>query len=103
MKKLAENNLSDIESNEIFVQYKLDCGTLKLAQIEINAPALLTHVWIDYKARQEVEGSDLPKETVIKIVNPKDSTFINLDYGTPTLNTPKSIKLNIPSTYSECK
>jgi len=103
MKKLLENNLSDEEASEIFIRYKLDCGTLALAQIEINAPSMLTHIIIDYVERQEVEGSDFPKETKIKILNPMDSTFINLDYGTPKLNDPKSIKINIPDSYSECK
>jgi hypothetical protein len=103
MKKLAENNLSDTESSELFIQYKLDCGTLKLAQIEINAPAMLTHIIINYIERQEIEGSDLPKQTVIKIENPKDTTIINLNYGKPTLNSKKSVKINIPSSYSECK
>lgn len=103
MKRLAENNLTDIENNDLYIQYKLDCGTLQLAQIQINAPSMLTSITIDYLQRQEVEGNDLPKETAIKIINPKDSTFITMDYGSPKLNDPSTIRISIPDSYNECE
>lgn len=103
MQKLADNNLSDIESEDKYIQYKLDCGTLQLAQIEINAPSLLTHITINYTERQEVEKIDFPKLTNIQIENPKDTTSIILSYDDIRLNNPKTIKINIPDSYSECK
>lgn len=103
MQKLADNNLSDLESEDKYIQYKLDCGTLKLAQIEINAPSLLTHIIINFTERQEVEKIDFPKLTVISIENPKDTTNITLTYDDIRLNNPKTIKINIPDTYSECE
>jgi hypothetical protein len=103
MKRLEDNNLTDKESSEIFIQYKLDCGTLKLAQIQINAPSMFTSITIDYLSRQDVGGNDLPKETAIKIISPKDSTFITMDYGTPELNDPSTIRISIPDSYDECE
>ncbi|MEO9532479.1 MAG: DUF4292 domain-containing protein [Crocinitomicaceae bacterium] len=103
MKRLEENNLTDEEVSELFIQYKIDCGTLQLSQIQINAPSLFTSVTIDYIERQEVDGYDLPKQTKIKIVNPKDSTFISMDYGSPKLNDPSNIRISIPDSYNECE
>ena len=101
--RLDAYNLSDEEQNDIFIKYKLDCGSLQLAKIEVNVPKDQTVIYVDFKKREPVEGIDLPEETAIKIVTPEDSVFIDLGYSRASLNEPKTIKLSIPDSYSECE
>lgn len=101
--RLDAYNLNDEQQNDIFIKYKLDCGSLQLLKIEVNVPKDQTVITVDYSQRQTVEGMDLPEETAIKIVTPEDSVFIDLSYSRTSLNEPKTIKLSIPDSYSECK
>jgi hypothetical protein len=103
MKRMEEHNLTDEENTELFIQYKMHCETLKLSQIQINAPSLFTSITIDFVKRQEVNGVDFPEETNIKILNPKDSTFITMEYGSVELNDPATIRISIPDSYNECE
>ena len=103
MKRMEEHNLTDEENMELFIQYKMHCETLNLAQIQINAPSLFTSITIDFIKRQDVEGIDFPEETHIKILNPKDSTFITMEYGSIELNDPATIRISIPDSYNECE
>lgn len=101
--RLTTGALEEDEVEDFFFRYKIDCGTMELGQILINAPSMLTSIQIDFVKRQEVDGYSLPQETEIKVVSPKDSTFISLDYGTTTLNDYKKISISIPDSYNECE
>lgn len=103
MDRVDNNNLSDEEQQQLYVRYSLNCGDLTLARIQVNSPKDGVAISIVYTERQTAENIDFPKETNIKIVTAEDSTMIKLDYGEPLFNDPKSVRLSIPDSYSECE
>lgn len=101
-----KKDLRKIESEEedaIFVQYYLNTTTLQLDRISIQVPSDTVAIDIDYTNRVDYEGFMLPEQTLIKIVQPKDSIFINLDFGSVKLNDCREIDINIPESYVKCK
>lgn len=103
IERLESGALEEDEIEDFFIRYKIDCGTMELGQILVNAPAMLTSIQIDFVKRKEVDGVSLPDQTKIKVVSPQDSTFISLNYGTTTLNNFKKISISIPDSYNECE
>jgi Domain of unknown function (DUF4292) len=101
--RLASYNLKDEEFADVFVKYTLDCEDMQLRKIEIHVPKDAVIISIKYLKRQDVEGFLLPEETAIKIISPKDSVFIDLNYSKTSVNSYKKINLSIPDSYSECK
>jgi hypothetical protein len=101
--RLEAGSLEEGELEDVFVQYKLNCETLNLAQILINVPSMLSSVSIIFVKRQDVSGLDFPEETEIKIITPLDSTFISLSYDVPELNDPKTVSISIPDSYNACE
>lgn len=92
----------DGEDN-IFVQYYLNTETLELDKIGIQVPTDTVTIDIDFKTRELVDSLMFPKQTSIKIVHPRDSIFIDLDYGSIKINERKEIDINIPPSYVKCK
>jgi len=102
-KKLDTDKLGEDELDDIFIKYYMDCESLMLNKIQITVPKDTVTIDIDLNETQFVEKISVPKATAIKIVTPKDSIFINLNYGTTKLNEPRRIRINIPEGYSECE
>jgi len=91
------------EEDDIFVQYYLNTLTHGLDKIAIQVPADTVSIEIDYMNRVNYENFMLPELTQIKIVHPRDSILINLDFGSVKLNECKEIDINIPDSYVKCK
>jgi len=87
----------------VFVQYYLNITTLNLDRVAIQVPSDTVSIDIDYTNRIAYEGFMLPEQTHIKIVHPRDSILINLDYGSVKINECKEIDINIPESYVKCK
>ncbi|MBI3134871.1 MAG: DUF4292 domain-containing protein [Bacteroidetes bacterium] len=91
------------EEDAIFVQYYLNTTTHNLDRIAIQVPSDTVAIEIDYQNRIAYDSFMLPEQTHIKIVQPKDSILINLDFGSVKLNECKEIDINIPDSYVKCK
>lgn len=88
---------------DILIKYHLDPETLEVFKVDLDVPADTTTIAVNYLEHKLEDGFKVPEETTIEILNPKDSIFIRLNYGSVKLNEPREIKINIPDSYSECK
>jgi Domain of unknown function (DUF4292) len=95
--------VGDDKDDGIFVQYYLNTTTLNLDKVAIQVPSDTVAIDIEYTNRVSYDGFMLPEQTYIKIVQPTDSIFINLDFGSVKLNECKEIDINIPDSYVKCK
>lgn len=101
-KKLEQDKLKEEDANDIFIQYHIGGQSLALDAINVQAPADSVAIDITFLERIEEEGHSFPGKTEIKIVHPKDSVFISLEYGSIKLNEKRSISFNIPDSYERC-
>ena len=102
LRKVEHDKDPVIEDDNVFVQYYLNTLTHHLDRISIQVPSDTVAVDINFVNRQPYETFFLPEQTQIKVVNPRDSLFINLDYGNVKLNERKEIDINIPESYVKC-
>jgi len=102
LRKIENDKDAVVEDDNIFVQYYLNTNTHHLDRISIQVPSDTVSIDINYINRQPYETFYLPEQTQIKIVHPKDSIFIGLDYGNVKLNERKVIDINIPESYVKC-
>ena len=93
------------QEDDIIIQYYLNPSNFELDRILVNVPGDTVQITIDYKERKSYDDFDFnfPENTEIKVVTPRDSTQIFLNYGSIKLNEPKKILLNIPDSYVECE
>jgi len=75
----------------------------RLEKIFVQIPSDTTEITVNYVERKIENEFDVPEETTIQILNPKDTISIRLNYGIIKLNEPKKISVKIPDSYSECK
>lgn len=92
----------DKEEDNIFVQYYINTATRNLDKISIQVPSDTVAIDIDYMNRVNYENFMLPELTKIRLVHPRDSIFVNMDYGLVKLNERKEIDINIPESYVKC-
>ena len=102
LRKIENDKDAVVEDDHIFVQYYLNTTTHHLDRISIQVPSDTVAIDINYNNRQPYENFYLPEQTQIKIVHPRDSIFIGLDYGNVKLNERKEIDINIPESYVKC-
>jgi len=102
LRKLEHDKDPVTADDNIFVQYYLNTETLHLDRISIQVPSDTVEVDINFINRQLYDTFYLPEQTQIKIVSPRDSLFINLDYGNVKFNERKEIDINIPESYVKC-
>ena len=102
--KTFQDDPEKATADDIIIQYYLHPEEFRLTKIWVNVPADTVQITIDYKERKYYDewDYDFPENTDIKIVTPRDSTVIELNYSPIKLNEPKKIKIKIPDTYIEC-
>ncbi len=100
-KRIDKDRLKD-ETNDLFIQYYLDCDSKQLSRVDIQIPADTTKISIQYLERELIDGFYAPKLTNLSIVHPRDSLMLKLDYGSTRINERKEISISIPETYEEC-
>lgn len=101
-KKKDLRKIDDLEEDNIFVQYYINSSTLHLDRISIQVPSDTVEIEIEYLNRQATNEFYFPELTKLKIVHPRDSIFINFEYGSIKLNERKDIDINIPENYVKC-
>ena len=97
--KLKNNNEN---SDDIFMQYYFTPDSLNLAKIHIELPYDTVSVFINYLETDVVDTYKVPKYTTVKIINPKDSVMLQLDYNRIQINEPKELQFSIPDNYENC-
>ena len=97
-----ENDRLGIDDDLVLIQYHMDPNTLETYKIDMDIPSDTTNITINYTERKIEDGFNVPEETTIQILNPSDSIFVKLNYGSVKLNEPKKIKIKIPDSYVEC-
>jgi len=102
LRKIEHDKDEVVEDENIFVQYYLNTETYHIDRISIQVPSDTVEIDINYINRQAYENFYFPEQTQIKIVHPRDSIFISLDYGNIKLNERKEIDINIPESYVKC-
>ncbi|MBK7130067.1 MAG: DUF4292 domain-containing protein [Crocinitomicaceae bacterium] len=101
-KKRELKKPDDKEEDNIFVQYYINTATRNLDKISIQVPSDTVDIDIDYMNRVNYDNFMLPELTKIRLVHPRDSIFVNMDYGSVKLNERKEIGINIPESYVKC-
>lgn len=105
LSSFKKKDLKKIDSNEeenIFVQYYINTETLHLDKIAIQVPTDTVTIDIEYLNRIDQEGFNLPENTKIRVVHPRDSILIDLKYNNVKINDCKDIGINIPERYVRC-
>lgn len=97
-----ENERLDLDEDMMLIRYHLSAETLAVFQTEIEIPADTTSIQVNYIQRKFEEGINFPESTSIVIVNPRDSIFIEFNYGAIKLNEPSEINIKIPDGYIVC-
>ncbi|MCH2235331.1 MAG: DUF4292 domain-containing protein [Crocinitomicaceae bacterium] len=102
--KTFQDDPDKATADDIVIQYYIHPNDFTLKKVWVNVPADTVQITIDYKERKYYDGFDydFPENTDIKIVTPRDSSVIELNYSPIKLNEPKKIKINIPDSYVEC-
>jgi len=95
-------NLDKDKNNDIFIKYYFSPDSLDLVKMNIEIPGDTVTIDVNYKATQLIDNHVVPELTTIKIIHPKDSIFLELDYSKVKINQPKTIKFSVPSTYVDC-
>lgn len=103
-KKIEDDkiNIERDKNDNIFMQYYFTPDSLSLAKMHIEIPSDSVSIYINYVESKLVDGIKVPELTTMKIVHPKDSIFIQLDYGKVKLNQPKTIKFSVSKSYEIC-
>lgn len=101
-KKKDLRKIDDLEEDNIFVQYYINSSTFHLDKISIQVPSDTVEIEIEYLNRQALNEFHFPEITKLKIVHPRDSIFINFEYGSIKLDERKDIDINIPDNYVKC-
>ena len=93
------------DEDEILIKYFINPRSFDLDKMFISVPADTVDIRINYIERKIEEGFDFsfPEETEILIYTPRDTTEINLNYGSIKLNTPREVDITIPDSYNECE
>jgi len=95
-------NLDKEKNNDIYIKYYFSPDSLDLVKMNIEIPGDTVSIDINYEQTQVLDTYLVPELTTIKIVHPRDSIFIELDYSKLKINQPKTIKFSVPSTYVDC-
>lgn len=100
-KKLEQDKL-DIDDEEMLIQYHINGENMLVDRIDIEIPNDTTSIEVNYISRKAEEGFMVPEETAIKIMNPRDTLRIGMNYAPVKLNDRKEISIKIPDSYIEC-
>jgi len=95
-------NLDREKNNNIFIKYYFSPDSVDLVKMNIEIPEDTVSIDVNYEKTQLINNFVVPAFTTIKIVHPKDSIFLKLDYSKLKINQPKTIKFSVPSTYVDC-
>jgi hypothetical protein len=95
-------NLDKDKNNDIFIKYYFSSDSVDLVKMNIEIPGDTVTIDVNYETSQIIDNFTVPKLTTIKIVHPRDSIFIELDYTKLKINQPKTIKFSVPSSYVDC-
>jgi len=95
-------NLDREKNNNIFIKYYFSPDSVDLVKMNIEIPGDTVSIDVNYEKTQLINNFVVPEFTTIKIVHPKDSIFLELDYSKVKINQPKTIKFSVPSTYVDC-
>jgi len=103
-KKIDEDklNLDKEKNNHIFIKYYFSPDSVNLVKMNVQIPSDTVSIDVNYLETRLVDSHQVPELTTIKIVHPKDSIFIELDYSKVRINQPKRIKFSVPSSYVDC-
>ena len=95
-------NLNKEKNNDIFIKYYFSPDSLDLVKMNIEIPGDKVSIGVNYDKFQFINNYLVPALTTIKIVHPRDSIFLELDYSKVKINQPKTIKFSVPSSYVDC-
>lgn len=95
-------NLNKEKNNDIFIKYYFSPDSLDLVKMNIEIPGDTVSIGVNYDKFQFINNYLVPALTTIKIVHPRDSILIELDYSKVKINQPKTIKFSVPSSYVDC-
>jgi hypothetical protein len=95
-------NLNKEKNNDIFIKYYFSPDSLDLVKMNIEIPGDTVSIGVNYDKFQFINNYLVPALTTIKIVHPRDSIFLELDYSKVKINQPKTIKFSVPSSYVDC-
>jgi hypothetical protein len=95
-------NLDKEKNNDIFIKYYLSPDSVNLVKMNIEIPGDTVRIDVNYEKSQLIDNFEVPELTTIKIVHPRDSIFLELNYSKVKINQPKTIKFSVPSTYVDC-
>jgi hypothetical protein len=95
-------NLEKEKNNDIFIKYYFSPDSVNLVKMNIEIPGNTVSIDVNYLETKLVNNFSVPELTTIKIVHPKDSLFLELDYSKVKINQPKRIKFSVPSSYVDC-
>ncbi len=98
-----ENDRLNVDEDDMLIRYEMIGEDTRLEKIFVQIPSDTTEITVNYVERKIENEFDVPEETTIQILNPKDTISIRLNYGIIKLNEPKKISVKIPDSYSECK
>lgn len=89
--------------DEIILLYYLDKQAENLSKIVIENPIDTTHIEVNYKEREMIDGLLVPELVDVFITTPRDTISIDMEYNKTKVNERKKLYLAIPDSYEECQ
>lgn len=99
-KPMDKNSEND---DDIIIKYYLSDDITRIKKLEIESPSDTTKLEINYVTSEIVNSVNVPKNVEIKVVTPRNTINLTLDYEKTEVNEPQSLILVIPKTYGICE
>lgn len=90
-------------TGDVYIRYHLSEDINQVKKIIIDSPTDSTTISVNYFSYENVNGINVPIDSDITVVTPRDTIYIDLKYTKSSINEPNELYLSIPENYSRCE